>query len=1093
MVIGTAVFVRPIQLSIQERMGQVRDGLILRAESFLGRTITYASIGPSIFGTLDIRNFRLSGNGGKPVITVAKIRISYSFFYLIQGRIMESLRMIRLDRPALALDAEGDKDLLTLFSPENFSESFPMPDRIRIWIRNGNAEVVSPANRFKAEGLTLDASLGQGRIRFQGKGNLGLTLGELLWEPFSVRLGVKLSGESAADFQSGSATLSMASFADETVRFQPITINLTVADNKIAMTKINDQSAFDLSADYDITAGQMTSLFRCDGFSPKDFIAFGGHLKDQNQWLSFKTSGNVSFNMNRNREFRYSLHLYGSLPAGIPIKNASFVMRAEGDQNSVDFDELAVHLAQGSLRYHGSLGFAPFAPEGFFSFYQFGLSETDRINGRVTVHSQDQRIDFRGTALAFGERSFADFRGSAQVDAEGLTFETALIPGRAVSSGLFLQGFYDFGSSPYAEMNLTVRSLEGDDIIALISPFKTLPDSAGLGLLRTFSLNSSVYIATDFKHISYYAPNIAVIAPDRNELFRGILSGTERRFQLNQGQVTWQEEDIILTGGAEFEDPQNISFTIDATYFDKYYRLNGTLLDRNSLSIQGLHGVRFYLSAAEDGGYSGFFEADNVPIPYRGRPGRFSANASLRYESPEAWSLQVDAFELADLFATYSANPLGTALRISGGADQEGADFRNIFFDDGRGPLSGAVTASWEEGFSSIIGSISLRNGEGNEWYTLTGGFKDKSLSLRLTGRNMQIGRFTENSFNAVATGSAELVWNSRDSFSGKLNAAALTARVLDTDVSVQGVAALDNTALTADGLSLKYGNIQADIQALTVNRRTGRADAQARLQIAGGNTDISFSLGALFNPIDSWFHLHKAADSFDGILSVDSGSFNGIAVAEPFDFVFSRNESAIALSGGPRDMIRFRMTNAGDFYAGLSAPSPVRGTIIGAVGLKENVIDVQTQDLYIDLTALWRFIPSEAKNVVTINGGFVTASLRIAGPLGDPEFFGTLHGNSVRLGVPQFLTASVSPVPMTVRLEGNEMSFGPTLAAVGMGTGTVSGTFRFDRWVPDTFDLNIRVPQEQAIPFGFDISGIVSYGKASGWLKLSMQDRVFT
>jgi hypothetical protein len=72
-------------------------------------------------------------------------------------------------------------------------------------------------------------------------------------------------------------------------------------------------------------------------------------------------------------------------------------------------------------------------------------------------------------------------------------------------------------------------------------------------------------------------------------------------------------------------------------------------------------------------------------------------------------------------------------------------------------------------------------------------------------------------------------------------------------------------------------------------------------------------------------------------------------------------------------------------------------------------------------------------------------------------------------------------------------MSFGPVDAAVGEGSGVVSASFRFDRWIPNIFNLDIHVPMEDPIPFGFDISGILAHGNASGDLYLAMEDLIFS
>jgi hypothetical protein len=229
----------------------------------------------------------------------------------------------------------------------------------------------------------------------------------------------------------------------------------------------------------------------------------------------------------------------------------------------------------------------------------------------------------------------------------------------------------------------------------------------------------------------------------------------------------------------------------------------------------------------------------------------------------------------------------------------------------------------------------------------------------------------------------------------------------------------------------------------------------------------------------------------------MDTARYGGLAADGPFGFVFSYQETGagpeVHLSGGPKNMIRFRCSPSAagdmDFYAAFSNPSPVRGSFTGSFNSK--TIDAQTTDLYVDLGTLWGLLPPVEN--IGFPGGLVSAGLHITGPLRDPEFYGTARGTGIRIRVPAYLQAEILPVPMTVVLEGSGMSFGPIDAAVGGGRGIVSANFTFDRWIPDVFNLDIYVPPDAPIPFGFDISGVLAQGDVSGDLSLGMEDMVFS
>jgi hypothetical protein len=371
----------------------------------------------------------------------------------------------------------------------------------------------------------------------------------------------------------------------------------------------------------------------------------------------------------------------------------------------------------------------------------------------------------------------------------------------------------------------------------------------------------------------------------------------------------------------------------------------------------------------------------------------------------------------------------------------------------------------------------------GEERYTLEASYRETELDLRLSGSMMQLGRVMGNSYNARAEGDIRVGWNSPESFQAYMNLNSLTARIQDTELRASASAVLDSEEFTLSDLRVQYAGIEGVMPFLRVNRGLSLMETEASVRGGSGgrNLDLVFDMNASFGPSRSWLELGYLMDSFNGAIHVSQARLDTLSAEEPFDFLFSRKGPVMSLSGGPRNMIRLQADSGGDFYAGLSAPSPIRGSVIGTITSK--TIDARASDLYIDLSSLWNFIPRRAE--VVLSGGYVSADVEIRGPLGDPEFFGHARGNSVRVQVPRYISKDIMPIPFSVTIEGNEMSFGPVPATVGGGAGIVEGWFRFDRWVPNIFTMKIQVPQETPIPFSFDITGFLARGSAAGTLNL--------
>jgi hypothetical protein len=1090
----TTLLLRPLQLTIQVRMAEARDELLSRVEVFLNRKISYSSMGPSIFGTLDMRNIRVYGPDTASLVTISRLRISYSLVDLLRGKPLESLRQVRLDRPSLVLDAERDADLRALFSGAGGGGLFPnLPQRLLVRLRGGEGVVLTREDRYRLGALNLDASIRSGRISLQGRWAASLSLGALLPRAPELAMTGRVSGEFSADLKNGALNLRIPSLRGGDLQLQPIAFNLSLDEEKVELRKTSDRSPFDLFLGYHFESRRVSAEFRADDFSLRNMVSFTGPRRDLNQWLNLGISGSASFSRGREGVMAYSLDLRGNLPASLPPGRVSYAVKGAGNEKYLDLSRFSFRFPRGTASFTGGIGLNPLAPNGTISVSGLSLSGDGELNGEIAVTTEGREISFFGENFSMGKVLFSALDALIVREAEGFTFSLSALHFIDIesyedvrSSGISVEGSFDYNPRNLrASLILDAFSLE--DMLEMIRPVSAVSAIPGpaMEIIGDIAVTTEVFITTDFEHISYNSPGFAAAYQGAQDISASIsVSGTDRRIELSEGRIAWASGGLEASGYADFSNPNDISFSFGASYRDLSYYLEGVVLDRRSLSIQGSYGLSASIGITGSQGYSGYIEAAALPVPFRGQFARLSFRSALRFESPSFWSVDVDQFEIVDL-ATPSSSL--ASLRITGGADQDGAYIRDMVFDDGLGALSGGAVFSWSDGFSAVSGSIILRDRMGTESYEVEGTYLAGEPDIRLRGRDMQISRMLRNAYNAAATGEMRLSRDSRGFYAVNLNLESLSARIGENDLSLSAEASLNGDEITVTGVLLRYGGLQAELPLLRIDRPGSRAEAGIRVRgtAAGRDIDFSLSAGADFAPIDSWFDLDRGLESFSGVLEVQNVRLDALENTEAFTLTFSRLNSELSVSGGPGDMLRLRVAEDGAFYAGISYPSPIRGSVIGTI--TPRTIDANASDLYIDLASLWRFIPAE--DIINFTGGFVTAQVHITGPLGDPEFFGSAQGTSVRIAVPRYLTAEIGPTPVSITLEGNEMRFGPLRAPVGSGSGEVLGWFRFDRWIPNVFNLDIRSAAENPIPFGFDIMGIMARGLVSGSLNLAMAD----
>jgi hypothetical protein len=1141
LVAGMVFLARPLQKDLFAKMTVLRDDFISQGEAFLGMKIEYASMGPSLFSTLDIRGIRIYGSASEPLVSLARLRVSYSLLGVMRGQGAGAFRSILLDKPVVSFDVNHAKDWEVLSSrirgqgegvPGGTQESSGdwlarIPGAITVKIRGGEGKLLVGENRFSLSGLNLDTVIRENIILVKGKLEGDVFLEDFFDQPMTVVMRNRFSGELDTRLRGGKLVWAIPSLSGDRFSLRTIQFDVALENEKIVVQKIGDMFPFDLSLGYAFDTRRFFGRFDAREFTPGFFLSLLGPWEGYNPFLGLSLTGSASFETGgQGGASSYSLDISGNLGDVSPIPDVSYALSLSGNDTYVHFRRLALDFPQGNIQYTGNIDFKTLAPNGTISISDLGLGPDSGdgnstgylLNANLKMNSYGRTIAVSGESISLGPVLFTALDTRIIREDRGLTFDLSALQsvgtepsGNGGTNQVSIEGSFDY-EPRHLQASLMLDAFPLGDLLrifqtAAIVPM--LPESVFLIAGGAF-VTTEVFITTDFDQILYNTPHFQLVYQGQYDFnIQASVSGTDRRFELNQSRIVAAGNEAEVSGYLDFYNPNDVIFSLIGSYRNMSYYLEGAVLDKQSLSIQGSYGFLAYIDRMPFGGYSGYVEAESIPIPWReDQFFRLNFLSLVRYDSPESWFVDLSRLTINELATPASSS---ASLQFSGKADQDGLMFRDVLFDDSREKLRGQAAVSWNReigtepetaiswvqsqvqaarirpAWSRITFYLNLRD-EGNwETYNLEGFYENDIVDVRLTGREMQLDRFLTAARNTLATGEARLHWIIGEAYELTMDLPSLTTRYNENIITLSAQASLVKEELVIRNFRVNYENIEAELPFFRMNRRETEVWTQGQFRgiAVGRRIDGSFTVEMNFQPIGSWIALRKVLDSFSGAVVVDRIRLDTLELSEPFRFNFSRNESLISFSGGPRNMIRFRITNDGSFYAGLSYPFPIRGSVTGTI--TSRTIDAQSSDLYIDLTALGRFLPQ--KEIVTLSGGFVNASVEIRGPLGDPEFFGTAWGNSVRLQLPQYLGTELGPVPITVALEGNEMNFGPVNVPAGKGSGIVSGWFRFDRWVPDTFSIDIRSSREYPVPFDFELLGIMVKGGASGVMNVSRID----
>ena len=1147
----TALTMRPLQIRLQEKMEKIRDDGIMAAEQFLGRKILYGSIGPSLFGLLDIRNIIIERDDGSAFLSIVRLRLSYSLFALIRGEGIDAFQSVRIDRPVLSFDLDKDADLLERFGAdkrdngsssggqithsdgqktESFLDMLPESFHCNIW--NGEGDFSGSAGQLKLFGFEMDASVHQRRVAFQGRWDAVGALRQGSF-PSEAAMSGKISGEYSETLEEGSATVDIPSLAGSFFKFKPITLSFFLSSERLEVRKTHDLSPLAISLVYDIRNDVLSGRMEGENFAPQDLLMFTGDFVEYNPWLGFRFSVNAFFEKTDMNSLEYALDLSGNFPENEVspyrvLENfrpgpASLVIQASGTEKKVDIDVFDFNSMYGDLSFQGGVDFSgdagiSAAPYGTLSFRDFRLRGNNGISGDLFIFSVSSVVNIFADNLSAGKTTLSAVDASFYPEESGYLFSFSALSFKNIESyenirmsSILLEGSTDNASSRNFQASLRLDSFSIGAMLDFLEPLLPFADIPAMvrSAMDDLSVTTEVFFTTDFVHILYNAPRfVAAYEGLRDILAVASLSGTDRRFDLGMGRLSWDKGNAELNCSVDFSDPGDISFSLGTVYRDFAYFLEGMIQDQRYINIRGSYGLEVYLSAGEDGIFSGFAQGDVIPIPSGDNFAMVSFLVSLKYASGSYYRASIDRFEILGLATP--ASPSAT-LRFQGELDENGLSIPVLHFDDGKGALEGEISVSWDPSFSYCRFMTEIYSSGRNEQYGLNGVYRDKTLELFLSGNGMQLSRVNAN--NALIDGSLRLSWASQDAFNAEALLSSMVWYGLEREVKVSASLRMDSDTLAVNDVRIGYSGLEAAIPFLYIDRSASSAGTEAYIRgnISGRPIGLSLRGDAQFSRMDSWLNLLLGYGSVDGAFHISEARYDTIEASEPFQFDFSstrsRDKVDVKLSGGPGNMLRFRYSadtvpdvllaepgsrtsGEGNFYAALSSPSPVRGSIAGSIS--PTTIDAQTTDLYVDLASLWRFIPPEVDGVM-FPGGIVTASVRIVGALADPEFYGTAKGTSVQILVPKFLPEPICPIPTTFLLTGTEMTFGPVDAKVGQGAGVASAWFRFENWIPNTFSIDINVTDRTPIPYAFDVSGIIARGLASGKLIVAMEEMILT
>jgi hypothetical protein len=1131
---ASAVLFFPVQKELIKNITEVRDSLIARAEEKFNKSFYYSSMGPSIFGTFDLRDISIYEHDApheeeNALLSVKRIRIKYSLWDIINGLPQSAVHSVIIDKPALRISfdrdaaelfknimqkehedktgtevdpffSEGSDNLITTIH-EFINE---LPEGFNIRLNKGLVHIAAQESSVSLQSFSFNSYKRDRNLTLKADWKAEAAIKGEENDFFTISIPGKADGHFSLDTVHGEFNVFLPETSTDLFKINQIRFTTIFTRDYISIQKIADENPYDIYFIAYFEGQEVSAKLSTDNFSLSNIITLRGKLSPYNIWLATRLKGTVLFEKGSKQGIRYTANLSGRLHSKSPLGDGSFGLDVNGNENIVHIRDLQLAISRGKLSYTGSFAFNPVSPDGILRVEEFYFGENGRngtsspVSGEFALTSNTNRISIFADELKIANTVFNALdiealrrKNNYPISLSAIRYNNVESYEDVSVSLINAEANFDVLKNNFSATG-RVNALALNDMLNLAGIVLEFPKQNDVvkGFSEDISITTEFSFQTNFKNISWSVPRLILAYHGLTDIIAvSSLSGTDKIFELSECHIG-AGEGIDITAKADYTNLNNIIFSMESIINNTPYQFEGSLQGKKNLAITGPSGFLVNAVINPNGSLEGSCSIDSLLIPTISKNATLSLDSIFNVVSNDKWSVEINSLDIHNLLSS------GNASHISahGSINQERVYFPELIIDDGRDLLRGEVRFYFngpllpEDSNSGSELVVNLGNSSGTERIALEGGFQDGGFYGHLAATNFKISRFFLYSSNMLVNGLVDLSFEADGTYNAIFSLDSLTGRFGSNDLSLTGRGSLNQGGIEIGETHARFAGWTADFPFISLERESSRIETTVSIRGSTGKRALSADLSILCNfaKIDSWLDVSGAIKELTGSVNVTNAHLLDPAMPEQFDFEFSKQENIIAISGGPDDMLDSQIDSAGAFYLDLASPSPVIGTITGEI--KNNNIYADTSNIYIDLKKLWIYFPDEI-HVIECTGGFALADIHISGNMLDPNMYGIARGYGVRMAVPDFLSAEIGPAPVTLHLKDDEMSFEPFLAPVGKGKGFVTGSFYFDRWIISDYNINIEAAPDTPIPYAVDIVGISANGLASGTISLALND----
>ena len=1108
-----AVFVRQIGTRLDLRMDEFKTEVMSSLEARIGRRITYASISPSVFGYLGVRDLVIHSQDDpqEVLLRISRVKVHYSIFRFLSTReVLLALSEIQIANSYFDIDYDRDRELLELIDSVRTasrdaddsvfslftaagrqSESYPRIDlsgsniTVRYTYRDWQVEVSNLFFMIARDQDLYDISV---RGSMQAR---HARVGSPIPAWLSTRL--KITGTLDRMFTWSDLAVQIYSLSTETIALKRQTLQVTFDATKLELRKIQDRAPLDLQLGYDTVSKDLRLEFVAEGFRPADLCQLTGAFERFNPYLlsSVSATGSLAVNLEE-QNLHYDADLRIEAPEEVAPFDVAIVSRISGNEQILYLNPLSLRSSRGRVEFNGNVLVGTLLPSGLLRFDDFDPRGGQNLNATLRIDRGAEVVDIESSTLEIGQTTFDSFSLNVVPEGKSVRFAVAAaLKENAAGGALSATGVFGWESGLSLSTEASMDSLPLNTVYTLIVPQSVASPRLAQKLGR-YSLSTAAEVETDFSEFMFSTDAFQIREYGRPENFLR-LQAKLRRDEAELKDISFQWQGYSLSADVAVQRAEEAWELSTLVWFQEVpYQLEVDFLPWESLRFSGSYGLEgYYLfaqtrSASIDSGrikeFVGnpfYLHSENLPLALKKGTMYASVDVAGLVGADGLMHTRASTARLQNIpFSTITKNNLDLAFSLN----ENRLSVNRITYQDEYSELSGRGNARLQELLPlKANASLSLESSDGEERYSSDALIDADSIQGRLEFVRSPIKRLGIEAVNGKVSGSIGI--------DGKLPrpdlAIALSLNEGRLNLDPIGL----NLAVTYSGDSVQINSLRASFLNHRITEGRGRFDIKSGefffesgyradyfQQIVNLRAGLQGRIGGLPWPLT----LEAVLDnSIDGILSLNDITVDG-AERPPWAVSLAGDSGLLVYDGGPGESIHGTVARDGRFTLELGSPLPIQGQAGGRI--RQNQLDSEFSVTSLDMRIINTMTPNT--DVFAFTTGNAQGSLRIFGPINDPDWVGFLDVIEAELAF------SPSPDllrPLNGRLIFDGKSF--TLPRISSYSGDTKiegeGVFYIDHWAPEGVELIFYVEEYPGVHIAYGFDTIFVDGYATGVVRV--------